>query len=77
MGTCCASCLPTKIRDYASNAENGAVTVTVIENPPKPSFSRLSDVATKAVVRWFLNLPMCDVCSRSAEFAVSYHPRKK
>jgi hypothetical protein len=33
MGTCCGAHLQTKIRDYAKNAQNGAVTVTVIENP--------------------------------------------
>ena len=34
MGTCCGAHLETKIRDYAKNAQNGAVTVTVIKNPP-------------------------------------------
>jgi len=33
MGTCCTAHLATKIRDYASDAQNGAVTVQVIENP--------------------------------------------
>ena len=29
MGTCCGAHLVTKVRDYAPNAQNGAVTVTV------------------------------------------------
>ncbi len=48
MGTCCGAHLQTKIRDCAKNAQNGAVTVTVIENPkieiqligtPSPTFT--------------------------------------
>lgn len=31
MGTCCGAHLASKVRDYAPNAQNGAVTVTVID----------------------------------------------
>lgn len=33
MGTCCTAHLATKARDYAQNAQNGAVTVTLVQGP--------------------------------------------
>ena len=34
MGTCCDAHLTTKVREYIPNAQNGAVTVSIVENPP-------------------------------------------
>ena len=66
MGTCCGAHLQTKIRDYAKNAQNGAVTVTVIENPQlKLAISVGKEVLTGA----------CDYCKAPAEFAVSYYSK--
>lgn len=63
MGTCCGEHLQTKIRDYAKNAQNGAVTVTVLENP------HISYKDGKYVGG------ACDYCKAPAEFAVSYYPK--
>ena len=63
MGTCCGAHLQTKIRDYARNAQNGAVTVTVIENP---HIDFLDGTYAGG---------MCDYCKAPAEFAVSYYPK--
>lgn len=59
MGTCCGAHLQTKVRDYAKNAQNGAVTVTVIENPKK----RIAHGGE------------CDYCNAPAEFTVSYYSK--
>ncbi len=61
MGTCCQAHLATKVRDYAKNAQNGAVTVTVIENPS-------TDPTTGGLC--------CDYCRAPAEFHVSYYSKK-
>ena len=65
MGTCCAAHLTTKIRDYAPNAENGAVTVQIVENPAAYSGYNFESGV----------LP-CDYCKAPAEFIVSYFPKK-
>jgi hypothetical protein len=67
MGTCCGAHLQTKVRDYARNAQNGAVTVTVIENPHVTLAVGMNIVASGA----------CDYCKAPAEFAVSYYPTPK
>ncbi len=77
MGTCCASCLPAKVRDYASNAENGAVTVTLVKNPPEPPLTGIRDKDWDVAVVWVLSLPRCDICQNHAKFAVSYYPKKE
>lgn len=64
MGTCCGAHLETKIRDYAKNVQNGAVTVTVIENP------RVFVIETHDGLSG-----ACDYCKAPAEFAVSYYPK--
>ncbi len=75
MGTCCTTCLAAKVRDYARNAENGAVTVTIVKNPPQPSIDDATFVKDFAV--WLISQPMCDVCwVRPAEFTVSFFPKK-
>ena len=50
-----------KVRDYAPNAQNGAVTVTLVENPRTP-------LSTEGRMK-------CDYCSAPAEFVVSYYPK--
>jgi len=74
MGTCCGAHLQTKIRDYAKNAQNGAVTVTVIENPHvnwvKIEGKDLEKISGKDVLSG-----ACDYCKAPAEFAVSYYPK--
>jgi hypothetical protein len=68
MGTCCGAHLQTKIRNYARNAQNGAVTVTVVENPfmfrDEKEELHGSHLPRK-----------CDYCEAPAEFAVSYYPK--
>lgn len=66
MGTCCGAHLATKIRDYAKNAQNGAVTVTVIENPKV--------VETYKDGKAWEYYGFCDYCKAPAEFSVSYYP---
>ncbi len=65
MGTCCAAHLAAKVRDYAPNAENGAVTVNVVEN----SFERFVPPTEGGFV--------CDYCGAPAEFTVSYYPKEE
>ena len=67
MGTCCAAHLAAKVRDYAPNAENGAVTVTVIENPGGICSYKIGMTRQKYTV----------FCLTPAEFTVSYHPKKE
>lgn len=69
MGTCCQAHLATKIRDYAKNAQNGAVTVTVIENPK--IISEYADKKTGEVY----SSGHCDYCKAPAEFSCSYYPK--
>jgi hypothetical protein len=72
MGTCCGAHLQTKIRDYARNAQNGAVTVTVIENPGiKVQVIDESVVLPPTTVK----TGKCDYCEAPAEFTVSYYPK--
>jgi hypothetical protein len=68
MGTCCEAHLTTKIRDYAKNAQNGAVTVTVIENPKVD----IVDIGNSNMV--FKGT--CDYCKAPAQFTVSYYPKQ-
>ena len=63
MGTCCQAHLATKVRDYAKNAQNGAVTVTVIENPHISYTDGLYGGGA------------CDYCKAPAEFTASYYPK--
>ncbi len=64
MGTCCGAHLQTKIRDYVKNAQNGAVTVTLIENP-KLEFKPKGPLTSR-----------CDYCKAPAEFTCSYYPKQ-
>ena len=80
MGTCCASCLPAKVRDYALDAENGAVTVTVIEDLIRQNNQPKCDYV---IGRHTMTPPSGDVilgpvyCANIAKFALSYHQRKR
>jgi len=67
MGTCCAACLVPLVRAYAPNAENGAVTVTIVENP-----ITVITLSGEASLTW----PKCSHCPAPAEFIVSYYPKK-
>ena len=75
MGTCCNAHLATKVRDYAKNAQNGAVTVTVIENPQIKTliktFDQLNPKQNEAVIVGY-----CDYCKAPADFCVSYYPKR-
>lgn len=72
MGTCCTAHLAAKVRDYASKSDNGAVTVTVIENPrtrnhqPKCGYVIGRDYPTDLSIS----------CENIAEFALSYFEKK-
>ena len=68
MGTCCQAHLATKIRDYAKNAQNGAVTVTVIENP-------LTVITYSEDGKLMERSGCCDYCNAPAEYTVSYYPK--
>ncbi len=70
MGTCCQAHLATMIRDYAKNAQNGAVTVIVIENPPVAW--RWNDERKSLDV---YEGCACDYCRAMAEFTCSYYPQ--
>lgn len=70
MGTCCGAHLQTKIREYAANAQNGAVTVTVIENPHAEWM--WNEDLKLASVRSGL---ACDYCRAPAEFMCTYYPK--
>jgi len=81
MGTC-AKCLVIKIRGSAPNAQNGAVTVQIIENPPMPTMFTHPDLdmcELDAKFReWTTNVTLCDICDeRISTFKVSYHSKKK
>ncbi len=84
MGTCCANCLETKSRDYASNAENGAVTVSIIENSEMPVLIKSGDAISAeslrkqmlALIQYMSECIKCDLCPAPAEFKVSYFPKK-
>ncbi len=74
MGTCCEKHLTAKIRDYARNAENGAVTVNVIENP---AVGDTPEECGYLVGRTGIE-DMRDIyirCTAPAEFRVTYHPK--
>lgn len=73
MGTCCNAHLATKIRGYAKNAQNGAVTVTVIENP-KIEYKVLSRT-DKTMEVSDIPIGACDYCKAPAEFTCSYYPK--
>lgn len=64
MGTCCLAHLTTKVQEYAPNAQNGAVTVQILENPVK-------DYPEVPEARIF-----CDYCTAPAVFLVSYFAKK-
>jgi len=59
MGTYCAAHLAAKIRDCAPNAQNGAVTVRIVENP------------AKFIPEVYEGLT-CDYCNAPGEFLVTY-----
>ena len=80
MGTCCDAHLTTKIRDYAPNAQNGAVTVTILENPKKKTSdlekNGISGTILKvALTKTVITTQYCDYCKAPAEFSVSYYPK--
>lgn len=83
MGTCCAAHLAAKIREYASNAENGAVTVTVIEDSirqnTEPPCSHIVGRQTTTTATHALpgtqSVEGPVYCANIAEFAVSYYPK--
>lgn len=64
MGTCCEAHLGTKVRDYALNAQNGAVTVQLIENPDSHCVSSRAERIK------------CDYCNAPAIYIVSYFPKR-
>ena len=78
MGTCCGAHLTTKVRDYAKNAQNGAVTVTVIENPiregPKGKVIKRT-ATTLQTEETDIYIVTCDYCKAPAEFTCSYYPK--
>ncbi len=67
MGTCCGAHLQTKVRDYAKDAQNGAVTVNVIENPEVVHEEKDGMV----ISHW----GECEFCKAPAEYTVSYYPK--
>ncbi len=79
MGTrfACGRCLPAKIRNYAPNAQNGAVTVTIIKNPPQPAIrDEEGNSLMNEWIEWLRSLPECDFCGTRAEFATSIYSKK-
>ena len=72
MGTCCGAHLQTKIRDYARNAQNGAVTVAIVENP---QIIRLREEDGTKEGKLLTESGGCDYCKAPAEFNVSYYPK--
>lgn len=68
LGTCCAAHLAAKVRDYAPDAENGAVTVTVIENPS-------NSLRCNFIIDPDRPHPDAVWCTSLAEFKVSYYPK--
>jgi len=76
MGTCCGAHLTTKVRNNAKNAQNGAVTVTVIENPEVKILNAPELTASgKDPNISVLKIGKCDYCEAPAEFACSYYPK--
>ena len=75
MGTCCNAHLATKIRDYAKNAQNGAVTVTVIENPQVNIIKIEGKKLIEAAGSPSVICGTCDYCKAPAEFTCSYYPK--
>ena len=73
MGTCCAAHLAAKVRDYALKSDNGAVTVTVIENPTKRKHQPRCDQVIGRDIRQDIYVG----CANKAEFAVSYYQKKE
>jgi len=71
MGTCCCAHLVTKVRDYARNAQNGAVTVTIIENPEVHFKVVAAGLQSDVTVLG----GACDYCKAPAEFTVSYYSK--
>ncbi len=87
MGTCCAAHLAAKVRDYALNAENGAVTIKVLENPPGDT-AQYHGICGHIIGRQTVTTadnfssetqsvegPV--FCANIAEFVVSYFPKKE
>jgi len=77
MGTCCSAHLATKVRDYARNAQNGAVTVTVIENPKVEikTVPAAMPTITAPTAATTIKVGKCDYCDAPAEFTCSYYPK--
>jgi len=61
MGTACSAHLVAKVREYAPDAQNGAVTVQLWRGDPNPPGG--------------LGRPKCDYCNALPEFVVSYYPK--
>ena len=76
MGTCCEAHLTTKVRDYAKNAQNGAVTVTVIKNPQVKllNVDQINANPKDSTIPSLL-AGTCDYCKAPAQFSVSYYPK--
>ncbi len=66
MGTCCRTHLAARIRNGASNARNGAVTIKVIEDPH-------CGICSYIVGHTSENTPI--YCATTAEFMVSYYSK--
>ena len=71
MGTCCSAHLVAKVREYAPNAQNGAVTVTILENPR----INIEEAKKIEIVGVSMTIPRCDYCNALAEFSVSYYSK--
>jgi len=82
MGTCCAAHLAAKVKAYARNAENGAVTVRPIEDPPYGGvcdhiIGRQTVTTTTDALPDTRSVEGPVYCMAPAEFTVSYHPKKE
>ncbi|KKM88374.1 hypothetical protein LCGC14_1259410 [marine sediment metagenome] len=84
MEVCCSAHLTIKVRDCSPRAENGEVTVTVIEHPitamDKLVKRTLAEIRKNKIPTETLSPPYeipCEYCKAPAEFAVSYHPKKE
>lgn len=53
MGTCCSAHLAPMVRIYAPNAQNGAVTVQIIENPSLAASCHYCKAPVEFMVSYF------------------------
>lgn len=65
MGTCCLTHLTTMVMEYAPDAQNGAVTIRIIENPIQTGV----EAPTGPLY--------CNYCNARAAFMVSYFKKTK